>query len=186
MRRWRGSIDVPLTREGRIQALDLYTEIGKLDAIYSDGLSRCRDTAQILNPFVYFDSEESGPWRMGHLFEGREITDDSLNLAQHYINNPFVCPPGGETFQEYYERWMGWLEDLKNGFAAIGVVTHNRNIQTAYACQHGEFSYQMYDCDGPGFCSVHYYDRGRIAPWGGKNVPKGIYLIRHGATEWGT
>jgi len=162
--------------------------MGRLDAIYHDSLSRCADTALLLKPNVLFEAPEAGPWNMGELFEGREITEDSLNLARYYVENNLAKPPRGEQFATYYDRWMCFLVNLKHGHSAVGIVTHNRNIQTVYASQYGRFEYQMYDCDGPGFCSVHYYDQrtGLIAPWGGKNVPNGIYLIRHGETSWGT
>lgn len=187
VRRWRGTIDVDPTYEGLVKAWKLGDKL-HFDAIYHDHLSRCDLTASAMRPRVMFEAEEAGPWNMGNLFEGREITEDSLKLASHYVTNPHVCPPGGEPFQVYYERWMGWLRDLRVGFATVGIVTHNRNIQTVYAQQYGKFKYQMYDCHGPEFLSVHYYDRSanRIAPWGGNSIPRGIYLIRHCDTSWGT
>ena len=83
---------------------------------------------------------------------------------------------------------MAFLGNLTYGFAAVGIVTHNRNIQYLYSLHEGEFIYKLYDVEGPGFCSVHYFDQrtGHIAPWGGKGVPRGIYLIRHGETSFGT
>lgn len=187
MRRWRGTIDVPPTKKGLADALNLGPKLN-LDAIYHDNLSRCRLTALALCPNALFEAPEAGPWNMGELFEGREITPDSLNLATYYVTNPHARPPKGEPFQVYYDRWMGWLRDLKIGFATVGIVTHNRNIQTVYAQQYGKFCYQMYDCHGPDFLSMHYFDRAanRIAPWGGNATPRGIYLIRHGETSWGT
>jgi len=186
MRRWRGTLDVPLTENGVNQALELSLRMERLDAIYCDKLSRCVQTAAAQAPNVMFDAEEAGPWRMGHLFEGREITEDSLDLARYYISKPYALPPGGEPFCEWSNRWMNWLRNLKTGFAAVGIVTHNRNIQYLYASQHGHFVYKMYDVHGPDFCSVHVYSEGLCAPWGGKNVPRGLYLIRHGETNFGT
>lgn len=186
-RRWRGAIDVPPTQEGLMEAWKLGSRL-HLDAIYHDNLSRCDLTASAMRPNVLFEAEGPGPWNMGELFEGREITPDSLQLAAYYVQNSNGCPPRGETFREYYDRWMGWLRNLKIGYATVGVVTHNRNIQTVYAQQYGKFCYQMYDCHGPDFLSVHYYDRhsNRIAPWGGNALPRGIYLVRHCETAWGT
>jgi broad specificity phosphatase PhoE len=188
IRRWRGTLDVPLTKQGMKQAFDLQLKLGRLDMIYHDKLSRCRDTAAILRPEVLTEDEGPRPWNMGSLFEGREINKNSLTLARYYIQNPKGKPPGGEAFCTWFSHWLGWIQALKVGFAAVGVVTHNRNIQYLYARQTGNFLYKVYDCDGPDFCSVHYYDpkRKHIAPWGGSGVPRGIYLIRHGATSWGT
>ena len=170
------------------QAFDLQLKLGRLDMVYHDKLSRCKDTAAILRPEVLTEDEGPRPWNMGSLFEGREITEDSLTLARYYIQNPDAKPPGGESFHRWAYPWSFWIRTLRVGFAAVGVVTHNRNIQYLYAYQTGRFLYKTYDCNGPDFCSVHYYDqkRGHIAPWGGNRVPRGIYLIRHGETEFGT
>jgi len=183
MRRWRGMIDVPLTENGERQAESIGID---LDAVYHDRLQRCVDTASRITANVQFVADGPLPWDMGELFEGREITEDSLNLARYYIQNPHGKPPRGETFHTWRTRWMGWLQSLEIGFAAVGIVTHNRNIQYLYSLYKGEFHYKMYDVDGPDFCTVHVYDRGHIAPWGWGHVPKGLYLIRHGETEFGT
>lgn len=130
----------------------------------------------------------SGPWNMGWLFEGHSITEESLDMARVYIRYANNIPPGGESFRRWSMRWMEWLECLQIGFASVGIVTHNRNIQYLYSIHGGHFEYKLYDCDGPGFNSVHYYNRdlGLIAPWNGRGTPNGLYLLRHGETEWGT
>lgn len=187
VRRWRGTIDVPLDSVGKTQAVNLGYEMGDLDIVYHDHLSRCKDTAYRLPAFVRESTDGPRPWRMGHLFDGRPITEESLNLARYYIvNNLAAVPPGGESFARWAFHWRTWIDSLKCGYAAVGVVTHNRNIQFLYACQYGPFHYPIYDVSGPDFCTVHVYDRGHIAPWGGVNVPRGIYLIRHGRTSFGT
>lgn len=187
MRRWRGMKDVPLTYNGIASSIRLGADL-ELDAIYHDRLERCRDTAELMIPNVTFPADGPLPWDMGHLFEGQEINEESIELARHYVQNPDVLPPGGEKFLDWSLRWYFWIRNLRFGFASVGVVTHNRNIQYLYAIQHGSFKYHMYDCHGPDFCSVHVYDQrhGWIEPWGGKNVPRGLYLIRHGETSYGT
>jgi broad specificity phosphatase PhoE len=186
MRRWRGFKDVPLTEEAEFDIELLRADLGKLDAIYHDRLHRCRDTAYLLDPEVCFEDPGPEPWNMGQMFEGREITEVSLDLAKYYVRNPYARPPGGETFAVWAFRWKSWIESLNPGYAAVGVVTHNRNIQYLYSLYEGKFCPHLYDVDGPDFCTVHVYRDGHIAPWGGKHVPNGIYLIRHGETEYGT
>lgn len=187
MRRWRGTIDVPLNNNGIDQAEVLGTVLD-LDWIYHDGLGRCMDTANIIDAPVVENSTGPRPWNMGYLFEGREITEESLKLAGYYVQNPYGKPPGGETFHHWSMMWEEFLGSLVHGWAAVGIVTHNRNIQYLYSLHRGEFIYKLYDCVGPAPCSVHVYEphTGAIAPWGGNDVPRGIYLIRHGETEWGT
>ena len=124
---------------------------------------------------------------MGPAFEGREITKKSLLMAQFYVQSN-ARPAGGECFEDWAKHWHDWLRDLKHGFAAVGVVTHNRNIQYLYSLYGCEFHYKLYNCIGPDYCTVHVYNRGRgeIESWGNKNTPRGIYLIRHGETDFGT
>lgn len=187
--RWRGTIDVPLSLAGRLRTSILRHELGELDLVYHDKLSRCVDTASAIKCSVLAEDEGPRPWRMGSEFEGHTISRASLDRARHFVrDNPCKIPTGGESFVSWATDWLLWVRNLPIGHAAVGVVTHNRNIQFLYAFQYGEFRYKLYDCDGPDFCSVHVYDQktGAIAPWGGKSVPKGLYLIRHADTEFGT
>jgi len=186
-RRWRGTIDVPLTDEGLWQADRLRDRIGTLDLIYHDGLSRCRDTATVLAPNAMAESDGPRPWNMGQLFEGREITPDSLHLASHYVKNRFAVPPGGEPFAVWADHWWNWLREVDAEDRTVGIVTHNRSIQHAIAMNSGVFDYQAYDCDGPDFCTAWHHKDGRTAEWlGGEPPPGTVLLLRHGQTEWGT
>ena len=188
VRRWRGTIDVPLSVRGIVHSWEKLRGLN-LDLVYHDHLSRCRDTANMICANVFVEDEGPRPWKMGSLFEGREIDEDSLQMARWYIKeNIDAVPPGGEKFRRWIEDWMFWIKFLEIGHSAVGIVTHNRNIQYLYSIFNGRFEYKLYDCRGPDFNSVHYYDRhtGSIAPWGRNDIPKGIYLIRHGETEWGT
>lgn len=185
MRRWRGNLDIPLTDQARIDSKALGKRL-RLDIIYHDVLSRCKDTARYLNPKEYL-VQDSGPrpWSMGWQFEGKEITDESLAHAESLVKHPFDAPMGGECFSSWYEHWIQWINGLRQD-KAIGVVTHNRNIQALYSTHNGKFFYNLYNVIGPDFLSVHYYKDGSVAPWGEVGVPTGIYLIRHGETEYGT
>jgi broad specificity phosphatase PhoE len=163
--------------------------MGPLDIVYHDSLERCRNTAKALNPEILHEDDQAGPWNMGPEFEGKAITDASLDNCRFYVRNAGIDPPGGEAFYLWYTLWMRWLNSLEYGYAAVGVVTHNRNIQAVYSTDRwGFFRPHMYDVVGPDYCTVHVYDQhtGEIAPWGGNDVPRGIYLIRHGETDFGT
>jgi broad specificity phosphatase PhoE len=187
VRRWRGEIDVPLTVNGRSAAYWLgmmLSDAGGLTMCYHDWLSRSRDTAKGVCPITALDNGPR-PWRMGRAFEGHPITRQSLLWAQWYACNPQADPGhGGEPFGEWYDEWMSWLDFPAE--AKIGVVTHNRNIQAVYSTVGGVFRPELYNCVGPGFCTVHFYRGGRIKPWDGQTLVNGVYLIRHGETIFGT
>ena len=125
---------------------------------------------------------------MGPEFEGEEIDRNSLDRARWFIFSRRT-PLKGEPFWSWLRDWMNYLdvtEGQRPPNSKIGIVTHNRNIQVLYAMGPDGFKYPVYDCDGPNFLSVHYYQDCHIAPWNGRNLPSGIYLIRHGETSWGT
>lgn len=192
MHRWRGEIDVPLTEAGRNAAVILGAQFesldGKLSLVYHDWLYRCRDTAKALCPLTGQVHVGCRPWRMGPGFEGHPITPESIRHAQWFAENPHEVPTGGESFNSWYAEWMGWLNgiaDLSDG--PVGIVTHNRNIQAVYSTVNGKFNPALYNVTGPSFLSVHEYKSRRIAPWnGGELLRQGVYLVRHGETEWGT
>ena len=185
MRRWRGFLDVPATGAGLSAAAELGRHL-RLDIVYHDRLSRDRDTAKALNPFLTLETDGPLPWHMGPQFEGQEITEGTLKAAQFLACNPHICPIGGEAFGWWYERWTKWIDRLKDGRLKVGVITHNRNLQVLYSRHGGCFYPKLYDCVGPSPLSVHVFSRGAAAPWGGCAQPPGVYIIRHAPTLWGT
>jgi broad specificity phosphatase PhoE len=165
--------------------LDL-RNLGRFDKVYHDGFQRSLVTARNLGCSDVKKHFGPRPWHMGPTFEGKEITEQSIERVRSYIDSG-LPPPKGETFYEWYSEWMTFLDvqghppvDKK-----IGIVTHNRNIQAVYATHRGRFHYPVYDCIGPDFLTIHVYQQGHIAPWNGKTLTNGIYLIRHGETEFG-
>ena len=191
-RRWRGTLDVPLNNVGLLDAEilgDVLCDLGGFDLVIHDDLSRCRDTAYKMPSGRHLqNSLGPRPWRMGPTFEGEPITEGSIARAQLGISVDHKFP-GGERFSKWFGDWMTFITVMDYSYPKdrVAVVTHNRNIQSLYATLPGYGFYQPhYDVEGPGFLSVHFYDRGWIAPWGGTNFPPGLYLIRHGETAWGT
>jgi broad specificity phosphatase PhoE len=185
MHRWRGYVDVPITSGGKVKTERLGHRL-RLDIVYHDALSRCRDTANLLHPTTTVETDGPRPWRMGPQFEGWPITRESLRHAQFLVNNNHICPVGGEPFWWWYRDWTDWIDRLHSGGLRVGVVTHNRNIQALYSRHGAVFSPRLYDRVGPEPLSVHVFSGGAVAPWGGRCTPPGIYLIRHAPTSFGT
>lgn len=172
MRKWRGMINVPLTADGTDQAFYLGKKL-QFDCVYHDKLQRCKETASYLSDILICSSGPE-PWKMGTEFEGKEITEESLQEARRYILEGGV-PPGGEPFDYWYNKWVEWVRELarvRPPNMRVGIVTHNRNIQALYATGPDGFDYSIYDCAGPDFCSVHEFH--------------GLTFTRHGETSYGT
>ncbi len=188
-RRWRGTLDVPLTTQGLQDSIWLGLDFpDDFDLIIHDDLSRCRDTAMsIPSKRRIQNSLGPRPWHMGPFFEGEPVDYLSISNAQLLIATD-MTPTGGEKFSEWLEDWMTFIHVMDYSYPndRVAVVTHNRNIQTLYSMHNGEFNQKLYDVEGPGFLTVHAYNRGNIEPWGGVGFPPGLYLIRHAETAWGT
>ncbi len=153
--------------------------------VYHDGLKRCKWTAKKLGWGTVLDGAP-GPWKMGPFFEGREITEHNIDIAQTFVENPHVSPLGGESFGRWLTNWMQWLTTL-NPYLRIAVVTHNRNIQALLSFQGNTFVPKLYNVPGPDFLDIYYTNfSGLIDEWNSRDNPPGIYLIRHVETEWGT
>jgi broad specificity phosphatase PhoE len=187
-RRWRGEIDVPLTEAGHEQAESLDAAIeraGGFDVVYHDWLSRSRETAQTICD-TCVETHGPRPWRMGPNFEGWPITDWNLRWAEWYVRHPGVEPPAGESWGHWYRGWMDWLATFKDTDHIVGVVTHNRNIQAVIASPNGQFNEPLYNVVGPDYCTVYRWDGRQATRWLGERLQPGVYLIRHGETEFGT
>lgn len=186
MSRWRGTLDVPPTLDGLWAARELGEKL-KLDVIYYDKLSRCRRTGQAIFVDQLIRTEGPRPWKMGPLFEGKDITPKSLLEAQFLVENPTIVPDQGESFGQWCNSWTNWIQTM-DAFneGSTGIVTHNRNIQALYSFHNAIFYPHLYNVKGPAPLSVHYYYNGLIAPWNYRETPPGLYLIRHAPTNFGT
>lgn len=129
-RRFQGQTDVPLSAEGRAQALALARELSGIafDLAVSSDLSRAMETARaIYGPDVHPDPR----WREFEFGEWEGLTWDEIvarwpeygdrtdTAAKRY------APPGGESFDAVAVRVACALDELRGGGHAHAlVVTH--------------------------------------------------------------
>lgn len=129
-RRFQGQTDVPLSAEGRAQALALARELSNIafDFAVSSDLSRALETARaIYGPGVHADPRwrefEFGKWEgltWDEIVERwPEYAEESGTAAKRY------APPGGESFDAVAARVGAALDELREGrHAHVLVVTH--------------------------------------------------------------
>ena len=190
IRRWRGTIDVPLSSKGYRAAEELGYRLrcwNEFDLVIHDDLSRCIDTAGALHSKRYLqNSIGPRPWHMGPGFEGKPVDYLSISNAQLLIATD-MTPTGGEKFSEWLDDWITFVDVMDYSYPTdrVAVVTHNRNIQTLYSHHGGQFYQKLYDVEGPSFLTVHVYNRGHIELWGGVSFLPGLYFIRHAETSFG-
>lgn len=128
--RFQGQTDVPLSDEGRAQALALARVLGGVtfDVAMSSDLSRAFDTAQAIcgdrvRADVRWREFDFGEWEGMTWAEicarWPQYGAEELSMAQRY------APPGGETFDALCARVGEAVDDLRaGGFAHALVVTH--------------------------------------------------------------
>lgn len=138
--RFQGHSDIPLSPEGRAQALQLAAYVATfshIDELYASPLARAVETAGLAFP----GREPRRDERLREVdfgdFEGRtraELEHDPRWLA--WIADPFERPaPGGEAYRDLRERVMDWLVDARAAHAGghVAAVTHSGTIQMLFA-----------------------------------------------------
>jgi alpha-ribazole phosphatase len=140
--RIRGWMNVPLSKQGHQEALKTAREIKKLQLPIKDfHTSPLKRAMQTSNPIgselgVEFDPDERlMDWNVGE-FTGNPV-DESLHEIFGYIDNPSKKTPGGESFNDFYNRCAPFLCDLVKDEKTHMVVTHNRVVTLAKALVDG-------------------------------------------------
>jgi broad specificity phosphatase PhoE len=140
-----GSLNPPLTPEGRKQALELamkFSKKGGINLIICSTQKRAVQTAEIvkeLNPSArLIKTPELHSWYMGGL-EGKTIEEVGY-IIEELLNNPDMVPPGesstgqkGESLRTYAENYNGAFNvirehSINNPNMVILVITHRRGM----------------------------------------------------------
>lgn len=129
----RGHIDVPLNAQGRKDAEKAATDIanqGGVDHIISSDLQRTMQTSAAIakktGATVEADSRLR-PWNFGPTIEGKP-TSKMIPKIKYLTENPDVRPPGGETFNEFKDRFLEGFHAAQdeNPDRNTAIVTHYR------------------------------------------------------------
>jgi broad specificity phosphatase PhoE len=146
--KFHGMKDEPITSKGRSEAYQLAKELKQYHAtmIYYSPLSRTRDTAKILGSELAIPTREAPelkPLDNGQ-FTGKHINKTSIEMLKHYLNNPDVTIPGGQSVNDWARQYLPFFERLfkrksyKNSSDnTIIFMTHGRNIILTNAYLHG-------------------------------------------------
>lgn len=135
IRAWK---DIPLTSEGRADALKTAQELKRIDptidCFYCNSLQRSADTAQIMAK--HFGKAEVHvrpelmPWDLGML-AGQKV-EDIIPLLTHYQQNPTFAVPDGEPYANFFNRWAKYLKEQINETREESgndaVVVHARHL----------------------------------------------------------
>jgi broad specificity phosphatase PhoE len=137
--RFRAWIDIPLTEEGmqQSQAIAKTLSAYRFDRIFSSDLQRALVTATMIQraqgpgaPPVQ-PTQALRPWHLGEL-AGKPVEGEHLDrMIHHQMNDRHVAVPGGESFNQFVERFVGFLAQRMKEARTQGLteclVSHTRN-----------------------------------------------------------
>jgi broad specificity phosphatase PhoE len=130
--RERGWSNVPLTEEGRRQALDAGMKLkGRgISIIVSSDLNRAQETAEIIGQVLNIRPQFSSrlrPWGLGTLTD-KPMSDVTPRLRTYAGQRPNTPVPEGESFNQFRLRAFDGLSAAvrKNAGQKIVIVAHHR------------------------------------------------------------
>jgi broad specificity phosphatase PhoE len=155
--RFMGSRDTPLNDHGREQARALAAAVEDkgLKAIWSSGLARARETAEIvaaaLDLQVRIDDRVAESHR--GRWEGRVVTDIAREEPEAWAawrrGGADFRFPGGESLAEHQRRALAALDTVRAGPLPALVVAHGGTIRAIAAAGHPRGLDAFHDLEVP-------------------------------------
>lgn len=131
----RGWLNVPLDSRGRKEAEAAGEQLKGtgLQHIYSSDLDRTIETAQAIQKKTGAPITATAafrPWHLGPTIEGKS-TAEVLPKIEEYIKNPDTRPPGGESLNEFKDRFLNKFHEVqtKHPNEHTAIVTHYRGTK---------------------------------------------------------
>jgi 2,3-bisphosphoglycerate-dependent phosphoglycerate mutase len=127
----RGWSDVPLTEDGRRQALEagLALKGRRINAIVSSDLNRAQETAEIIGEVLNIRPRFSArlrPWGLG-TFTNRPMSEVTPQIEAYARNRPDTPVPEGESFNQFRLRaFDGLASAVAKNPGKIVIVAHHR------------------------------------------------------------
>jgi broad specificity phosphatase PhoE len=167
--RFMGSRDTPLNKRGREQASALGAAVADrgVTALWTSGLSRARETAEIVGAAVGLEPRVDDRLAESHRgrWEGRLVTDiareePDLWTAWRRGGAGFRFP-GGDSLREHQERARAALDDVRGGPLPALVVAHGGTIRAIAAAAHPRGLDAFHDLEVPNGAVFSLDDLGR-------------------------
>lgn len=132
----RGHIDIPLDKKGRSEATEAAQQIadqGGVQHIIASDLGRTQETAQAIadkNGATVQLDPGLRPWHFGPTIEGHPTSEVQPEI-QRLTENPDEKPPGGESFNEFKNRFLDAFHRAQQEHADkdTAIVTHYRGTK---------------------------------------------------------
>jgi broad specificity phosphatase PhoE len=162
--RIQGQLDVPLNAEGRAQAQLVAQRLVSVaaTALYSSDLLRAYETAQIIGQATGLAVIQKPGLREMHFGTWQGLTVQQIRERDPEIyaarrENPYeVPPPGGQTWQQFYQQAVRTLHDILQETDAqrLIVATHS-GVCTVLGLEALGLGYTGKRTFGNANCAVH-------------------------------
>ena len=118
-----GWLDLPLSDDGRVRLLTAqqYLKDIPLTRIYAPSFARTTESANIIasgninHPQVIVASDDSRTWDTG-VFCGTQKRPNKPKI-QFFLDNPNKTPEGGESYNDFVQRFTPWLANREREVA---------------------------------------------------------------------
>jgi broad specificity phosphatase PhoE len=131
----RGWSDTPLNAGGKQQAQQIAAHLANLPdpptRIVTSDLGRAQETAGAITQALGLPPAQPTmglrPWNVGQMTGMPH--DSALPLMAEFVKNPDLPTPGGESFNDFKNRFLGTIATILSQTGPqdhVGVVTHNR------------------------------------------------------------
>lgn len=160
-----GWLDFPLSDEGRIGLIKAqrYLQDVSLYCIYAAPLKRTKETAEIIKSGCIHDpnielANELKTWNLGKLTGAPKKPNKPVVL--YFIEHPSETPVGGESMNDFHNRFLTWFDDQKketieNGQPVL-VVLSGSNLRAVSHQLYGDL--RVLDLDEGGLGVIQYGD----------------------------
>ena len=196
---FQGHIDTPLTSLGRLQAEAAARRLAgePIDVLYSSDLSRARQTAEIISQATGLKPLPAPQWREIDMGKWQGLTWEEIEArfpeeCEAWRAQIDIPRGGGESYQDLRQRGLSALQKIvsEHPGQTVCVATHEGLMRMLLShflnikphdswwemppSPNGCITFLR--CEGIQTEIVSMFERAHL--------PVGLYLLRHGETEW--
>lgn len=159
-----GWLDLPLSDEGRIQAVEAQQQLKhvELKSVHSSNLKRTVETAEVMGQASELKPKTSQalrPWNLGKLVGEKKAV--AKPVVKYHMEHPETKPPDGESVKEFRARFRPAMKKLldaaRAGKGPILVVLSGSNMREI-----GEWLFNdrnLTDLDETGIVAIYPYPK---------------------------
>ena len=158
-------LDLPLSDEGQLELIDSqqYLKTIPIDCIYAPSLIRTQETAKIIQSGTLSKpdietTDDAKTWNLGVLAGTKK--EQGRPKVKELMASPDRAPMGGETYNQFRERFLTWFEEQADEAIESGkpilIVCSGSNLRCLGQELFGDMD--KIDLDEGGLAALHHVD----------------------------